>query len=214
MNKYRSLSISLISLLSLSLITKGQSLEPFNPYGIFSPNVEAWQMIRYGGLTPSLYTGAMSYSLPLYTYEDPDFTIPISIDYSFDGYRPDQHSGTIGYGWRLNCGGVITREIRGLPDEGVVPENHPDNQTYQVRICGWIESRENGIRGPYSINEIWSAHRLSYDSFTSSDYVSGFQSCGVFSDSPALLRQPDALMTSYDMQPDLWRRYQVLNAIF
>ncbi len=56
-----------------------QSLEPFNPYGIFSPSVEAWQMTRYGNLTPSLYTGAMTFSLPLYTYSDPDFTIPLSL---------------------------------------------------------------------------------------------------------------------------------------
>ena len=27
---------------------RAQSLEPFNPYGIFSPSVEAWQMTRYG----------------------------------------------------------------------------------------------------------------------------------------------------------------------
>ena len=29
-------------------------------------------------LTPSLYTGALTYSLPFYTYSDPDFNIPIS----------------------------------------------------------------------------------------------------------------------------------------
>ena len=58
--------------------TKAQSLEPFNPYGIFTPSVEAWQMTRYGNLTPSLYTGAMTFSLPLYVYEDPHISIPVS----------------------------------------------------------------------------------------------------------------------------------------
>ena len=104
-----------------------QSLEPFNPYGIFSPSVEAWQMTRYGNLTPSLYTGAMTFSLPLYTYSDPDFTIPLSLEYSFDGYRPAQHSGTVGYGWYLDCGGVITREVRGVPDEGSLPPSDPSS---------------------------------------------------------------------------------------
>mgnify|MGYP003436167545 CR=1 FL=1 len=35
-------------------------------------------------LTPSLYTGAMRYSLPLYAYSDPDFNIPISLEYNYD----------------------------------------------------------------------------------------------------------------------------------
>jgi YD repeat-containing protein len=176
-----------------------QSLEPFNPYGIFSPSVEAWQMTRYGNLTPSLYTGAMTFSLPLYTYEDPDFTIPISLEYSFDGYRPGQHSGTVGYGWYLNCGGVITREVRGVPDEGVSPLD----ASYHVPVRGWVESRENGISAPYNVANIWSAHRLRYDSVNSSDYVSGFDGYGIFSDVP-VYTIPNSLMTSYDMQPDLW----------
>ena len=124
------------ALLACVPLLRAQSLEPFSPYGIFSPSVEAWQMTRYGNLTPSLYTGAMTFSLPLYTYEDPDFTIPISLEYSFDGYRPGQHSGTVGYGWYLNCGGVITREVRGLPDEGDLD----GNAHYLCLVRGWRQT--------------------------------------------------------------------------
>lgn len=178
---------------------RAQSLEPFNPYGIFSPSVEAWQMTRYGNLTPSLYTGAMTFSLPLYTYEDPDFTIPISLEYSFDGYRPAQHSGTVGYGWRLNAGGVITREVRGLPDEGVSPQD----ESYQLPMRGWFDACADGMTGPYAVARVWSAHRLRYNSAASSDYVSGFMGCGVMSDTPAYMKDDDR-MSLYDMQPDLW----------
>ncbi|MCQ2164250.1 MAG: DUF6443 domain-containing protein [Bacteroidales bacterium] len=95
-----------------------QSLEPFSPYGLNVPGVEAWSMTRFGVVSPSLYNGAMTYSYPVFNYEDHDFSIPVSLEYSFEGYRPSQHSGSVGYGWHLNCGGVITREVRGLPDEG------------------------------------------------------------------------------------------------
>lgn len=61
----------------------------------------------------------MSYSLPLYTYKDPDFEIPLSLDYSYDGYKVSRSAGTVGLGWALNFGGIITREIRGLKDEFV-----------------------------------------------------------------------------------------------
>lgn len=96
---------------------KAQSVEPYNYNSTISPSPEVFAISKYGGVTPSLYTGAMEYSIPLFTYSDEDFTLPISLDYHFDGYRPAEHSGTVGYGWSLNCGGVITREVRGIPDE-------------------------------------------------------------------------------------------------
>ena len=180
---------------------RAQSLEPFNPYGIYSPSVEAWQMTRHGNLTPSLYTGAMKFSIPLYTYSDLDFTLPVSLEYSFDGYRPEKHSGTIGYGWYLNCGGVITREVRGLPDEGV----SSSDGIYQMPVKGWMDTCGGSFTAPFNVNSIWSVHRLGYDSMSSSDYVSGFSSYSTFSDTPAYI-PPGSIANAdlYDMQPDLW----------
>ena len=95
-----------------SVSLRAQTFQPLSPYGNITPSVETFTMTRYGSLVPSLYTGAMTFSLPLMTYSDPDFTIPVTLEYSFDGYRPGQHSGSVGYGWYLDCGGVITREVR------------------------------------------------------------------------------------------------------
>lgn len=78
-----------------------QDTDPFS-YNAFSiPSANSAEMIRYGDLKPSLYTGAMEYSYHVYSYLDEDFTIPISLDYHFDGYRPSQHSGPYGMGWSL-----------------------------------------------------------------------------------------------------------------
>lgn len=99
-----------------------QSREAFSFNSTISPSTETFAIAQYGKLAPSLYTGAMSFSIPVFTYEDPDFTVPISLDYSFSGYKPAVHSGTIGYGWALNCGGVITREVIGLPDDALALE--------------------------------------------------------------------------------------------
>ena len=116
MRKNPFLFVLLLGLFTGTSILRAQSVEPFSPYGLFSPSVESYQMTRCGNLLPSLYTGAMTFSLPLMTYSDPDFTIPVTLEYSFDGYKPGQHSGSVGYGWYLDCGGVITREVRGIPD--------------------------------------------------------------------------------------------------
>ena len=179
---------------------RAQSLEPFNPYGIFSPSVEAWQMTRYGNLTPSLYTGAMTFSLPLYTYEDPDFTIPISLEYSFDGYRPAQHSGTVGYGWYLNCGGVITREVRGVPDEGVIPRSG----MYACRVFGWLQSDTSRTVFFRHLDHLCSIHRFNVESPSSSDALGLYNSYDPFSDTPMVTFQTMNGYYQYDPAPDIW----------
>ncbi len=84
---------------------------------------ESFSMTKYGAIHSSMYTGAFSYDLPIYTYKDADFEIPISLGYHFDGFRPMSGSGSIGYGWYLNVGGAITREVRGVQDEHKAPES-------------------------------------------------------------------------------------------
>ena len=81
------------------------------------PSVQASEMTRYGKLTPQLYTGKVSVTIPLYTYSNSRFTLPISLNYSYNGLVPNRQTGILGLGWTLNCGGSITREVRGIPDE-------------------------------------------------------------------------------------------------
>lgn len=88
------------------------------PEAMFYPTTpDVQEMIKYGNATANLYTGAATYTINLYTYSDNVFNIPIVISYNGSGYRPSRYSGVVGTGWSLNVGGVITREIRGLPDE-------------------------------------------------------------------------------------------------
>lgn len=86
--------------------------------GIASP--QAWSMMKYGGSTPNLYTGTVSVSIPVYTYQDEDFTFPVSLNYASNGYIPNVQAGDVGLGWTLNLGGCITRTINGIADEGVM----------------------------------------------------------------------------------------------
>lgn len=100
-----------------SVIVRSQTSGLSDYASVATPSSHIWQMTRFGTERPSLYTGTMETSVPIYTYSDPDFNIPVSLDYAFDGYRPSVHSGVVGMGWRLNCGGFITRKVVGLPDE-------------------------------------------------------------------------------------------------
>jgi YD repeat-containing protein len=81
------------------------------------PNSQSYNIIKYGNVGANLYTGTVNYNLPVYTYKDKDFEIPISLSYSSNGYRPNSRAGEVGLDWSLVAGGVITREVKGIPDE-------------------------------------------------------------------------------------------------
>ena len=169
--------------LAACLRADAQSMEAFSFNTTLTPSVESFAISKFGKLSPSLYTGAMSYSLPLYTYKDEDFTIPISLDYSFSGYRPSQHSGTVGYGWALNCGGVITREVIGLPDDARPGDQ--DGAGYAIGLTNGIYVRNPKI---HNGKQFFLQH-----------YVpdSALSSINLFSDRP--------LYEGYDACPDIFR---------
>ena len=80
------------------------------------PDPQVWGMIKYGGLTPDLYTGTVRAEIPIYTYTDPDFEIPVSLTYASNGYMPNTQANFCGLGWSLNAGGCITRRVQGERD--------------------------------------------------------------------------------------------------
>jgi len=81
----------------------------------------------------SFYTGGMSVNIPIYTIQDPDFTLPVSMIYNANGYMPEQLSGLIGMGWSLNAGGYIARKVfEDADDEG----NGANNSTLSKLKAG------------------------------------------------------------------------------
>lgn len=137
--------ISILLLLIVGLNGFCQSgIVPSLPTGpsIVSPEVSS--IIRYDNPSVNLNTGGVNLKVPLVSFDDPDFNLDISISYSMDGFKPLEPDNFVGMGWRLNCDGVIMREIHGIPDdfEGMWTTNLPfADTTIQVR----------GFRGfPYS----------------------------------------------------------------
>lgn len=86
-------------------------------YSVAMPSVQEVDQIKYGKTPIDYYTGRVNVSIPLYTYKDHDFEIPISISYTADGYKPNIPTDILGLGWTLDAGGIITREVKGAPDD-------------------------------------------------------------------------------------------------
>lgn len=89
------------------------------PRNQYAPTPKALEMTRYGHMPPDLNSGVYSCDIPIYTYEDKDFSIPVSLHYSSSGFQPAKMSDEAGLHWTLMAGGAITREIVGVDDFGL-----------------------------------------------------------------------------------------------
>ncbi len=78
---------------------------------LLSPQATAFQKYAYYPVSPS--TGTVNISVPIYTIKQGELSIPISLDYHTGGIRVNDTSTSVGLGWLLNAGGVITRNKQG-----------------------------------------------------------------------------------------------------
>ena len=93
----------------------------FPPYMLDIPNVippspEVATLFRYSEFAVNHSSGLANINIPIYTIQYGPITLPISISYDHSGRRHGERTGSIGLGWALNTGGMISRTIHGKPD--------------------------------------------------------------------------------------------------
>ena len=108
---YRALCLMLMAL--CSVFASGQNSQT-DPLQFYSPNTYA--LARYGDLPVNYSTGVPDIQIPLISITDKDVSLDISLSYHAAGIKVDQEAGWVGLGWSLNAGGVITSQVRGVPD--------------------------------------------------------------------------------------------------
>lgn len=124
-----------------------QWIDPDNGV-VVEPSAAVWQFMQYGNTPVSYYTGGTDVSVPLYTYDDYEFNIPIVLNYAFSGQRPNDPAGLYGLGWVLNAGGCITRQVNNLPDDFNSTENSES-------VNGFYSMYENQASVPYFNSSGW-----------------------------------------------------------
>lgn len=90
------------------------------------PSADVAKMLTPANVDVNYYTGRLSLSLPIYVIKDGDITIPISLNYYSGGVKVSETATKVGLGWDLNVGGVVSRNINGLPDEYNTHGQHVD----------------------------------------------------------------------------------------
>lgn len=72
---------------------------------------------KFADIPVSYHTGIPSISIPIYTVKEGPLQLPISLEYHASGLKVMEQASWVGAGWTLNCGGVVTRTVKGTPDE-------------------------------------------------------------------------------------------------
>ena len=106
------------------------SAAPF-AVNVLPPSPEASALAKYADVPINLYTGAPLITIPLYDVRERDLQVPVFLSYHGSGHKVEDEAPRVGLGWALNAGGLVTRSIRGLPDE-----YGPGGFLHQAAIAG------------------------------------------------------------------------------
>ena len=121
-------------------ITRGQDLigGPANLSDVRFLSPQTNDFVKSGNVPISHFTGQTDVKVPIYSYSDADFNIPIFLAYNSSGFTPAKREGIVGLDWHINSGaGVITRKVNGFPDDKTgTPDNaeHPTLHGYYYAI--------------------------------------------------------------------------------
>ncbi len=138
---------------------------------IIPPSPGAYQMARYADNPVSYSLGQVDISIPLYTVKSRELEVPISLTYNTGGIKVDEIPATVGLGWSLNAGGVITKTVVGLEDDA-----NPSNGRFRG-----ILSHDDVYNGGYSsylfgilynwYDSFWDRYTYNYNGNTGSFIV-------------------------------------------
>jgi len=103
------------------------------------PSPEASALGKYVEHPVSTYTGTPKIEIPLFEIKTGRITLPISLSYHASGIKVDEIASRVGIGWVLNAGGVVTRTVKGWPDD--VSGNYIDGMTKER---GYFDNQVSG----------------------------------------------------------------------
>jgi hypothetical protein len=81
-----------------------------------SPEVNKFE--QYMNMPVNLVSGTPQVNIPIYTLNYGGMSLPISLEYDASGVKVESIASCVGQNWTLNVGGVVSRIVKGAPDEG------------------------------------------------------------------------------------------------
>jgi hypothetical protein len=102
--------------MSTALIGQGNA-ETLPYSNVFPPNPEAASFSKYADIPVGKFTGTANVSIPLYTLKSKHLSTSVGLRYHGGGLKVSERASWVGGGWNLNATGVITRTVKGMPDD-------------------------------------------------------------------------------------------------
>lgn len=93
---------------------------------VVPPSPDVASLGKFGAIPVSYYTGIPNISIPLYEIRNGNLSLPISLAYHAAGVKVEEVSSSVGLSWSLRANGVISRSVRGLPDDISQWESQPE----------------------------------------------------------------------------------------
>ncbi len=84
---------------------------------VIPPSPEAQEFMKYGEYPVDYSTGLPTIEIPLYTVKTNQLELPIYLSYHASGIKPEDIASVVGLGWTLFSGGMVSRSVKGKPDE-------------------------------------------------------------------------------------------------
>jgi len=84
-------------------------------YAPLSPN--AWSSQKFGDYQVNLATGVSNIPITLFTIQNGSLSIPITLSCHTGGFKMNEQSSWVGWGWTLDFGPSLNRTVQGLKDD-------------------------------------------------------------------------------------------------
>jgi hypothetical protein len=110
---------------------------------LIAPSPTAANLGKYGEIPVTYYTGLPNVTIPIFTVTGNELSLPITLSYNFNGHQPTQKASSVGLGWTLQAGGVITRTI----GDKIDPPNGYDRAT-----ANNVNPTDEYLRNSYEFN--------------------------------------------------------------
>ncbi|HEX8060276.1 MAG TPA: hypothetical protein VF473_05035, partial [Cyclobacteriaceae bacterium] len=117
----RVVAIMLFILCSIVVLFAQPTPDSFELKTLVPSSPEASSLGKFGDIPVGYHTGVPEISIPIYELKEGDVRLPVSLSYHASGIRVAEVASWVGLGWSLNAGGVITRAVQHVPDEGPIP---------------------------------------------------------------------------------------------
>ncbi|MEN7549447.1 BACON domain-containing carbohydrate-binding protein [Rapidithrix thailandica] len=141
-NKRRGYLLLLFLFWNMGLRAQEGSTDSPLKLNVIPPSPTAASLGKYGEVPVGFHTGVPQIAVPIYEIKGKSLRLPISLSYHAGGIRVEEQGSRVGLGWSLNAGGVITRTVRGRPDDSANGYNRTGGDLLQQYLEATTNSED------------------------------------------------------------------------